>query len=271
VPWPVVVIFGVFVTTAIFAPVIAPYDPNEFDLAVKLRPPAWQEGGSTDHLLGTDSLGRDVLSRLIWGARISVTVALLAIASSLLVGVPLGLLAGYLGGWVDHAIMRFVDIMLCLPALLFAALIAAAFSPGLQTVIVVIALFSWMSYTRLIRGDILSLKERDYVQLAKVAGCSTPRILIRHILPQLINIIVILATLEIGGVIGFEATLSFLGFGVPPSNPTWGAMLSEGRNFLIDAPWLAFAPGVTIMLVILSCNLLGDWLRDTLDPRLRQS
>ena len=271
VPWHAVAILSLLLFCAAAAPLIAPHSPNAFDLDRKLQPPFWQAGGTSAHILGTDSLGRDVFSRVIYGARISVVVVFFAIISSLSIGVPLGMIAGYMGGWLDAFIMRVVDVMLSLPALLFAALLAAAFKPGLKTVIIVIAAFSWMGYARIVRGQILSLKERDYVALAKVGGANTLRILWSHMLPQIVSTLVILASLEIGSVIAFEATLSFLGFGVTPPTATWGAMLSDGRKYIIDAWWLAVVPGVAITLVILSANLFGDWLRDTLDPRLRQS
>jgi peptide/nickel transport system permease protein len=271
VPWPAVIILAVLVFCAAAAPLLAPHEPNTFDLGQKLRPPMWQAGGTSANILGTDSLGRDVFSRLIFGARVSATVVFFAVLSSLAIGVPLGMMAGYFGGWPDALIMRAVDIMLSLPTLLFAALLATAFAPGLRTVIVVISAFSWMGYARIVRGQILSLKERDYVALARIAGASPARVLWSHMLPQIVSTLVILASLEIGSVIAFEATLSFLGFGVVPPTATWGSMLSDGRKYIVDAWWLAVTPGVTIAVVILSVNLMGDWLRDTLDPRLRQT
>jgi peptide/nickel transport system permease protein len=265
-----VIILTLLVVSAVGATVIAPYEPEEFTLSEGFRPPFWMEGGSADHILGTDRIGRDLFSRLLYGGRIALLVASIAITFSLLVGVSLGLLAGFSGGIVDQVISRFVDGMLALPSLLFAMMMAAIVGPGLQTVILVIAAFTWMQYARLVRGQVLSLKQRDYVQLARVAGASRLQIMLRHMLPNTLNTIVILATLEIGTVITFEASLSFLGFGVQPPTPTWGAMLSEGRNFMSNAWWLAFFPGLAITFVIMSGNLFGDWLRDVTDPRLRQ-
>jgi peptide/nickel transport system permease protein len=269
-PWIPATILAVMLVCAIGAPMLAPYQPDEFNLREGFRPPVWVSGGTWDHALGTDRTGRDEFSRLLYGSRIALLVASIAITFSLVVGVTLGMVAGFAGGIIDHIIMRFVDGMLALPSLLFAMLLAAIVGPGLRTVIIVISAFSWMQYARLVRGLVLSLKQRDYVQLAKVAGASQLQIMLRHMLPNTLNIIVILATLEIGSVITFEASLSFLGFGVQPPTPTWGAMLSEGRNFMVDAWWLALLPGLAITFVIMSGNLFGDWLRDITDPRLRQ-
>ena len=270
-PWVPAGILSILLLTAIAAPWLAPHTFDAFDITQGFVPPIWLEGGTWDHILGTDRLGRDVFSRLLFGGRIALFVAFISISSSLVIGVTLGLVAGYVGGIVDHVISRIVDGMIALPVLLFAILLAAILGPGLKTVIIVIATFTWMSYTRLVRGEVLSLRTRDYVLLAQVGGANRFQIMRQHMLPNALNVIVILATLELGGVITFEASLSFLGFGVQPPTPTWGAMLAEGRNFMVDAWWLAFFPGVAISFVILSGNLFGDWLRDALDPRLRQA
>lgn len=269
-PWVPAGILSLLLVSALGAPWLAPHDPIAFDVADGFAPPVWQEGGTWDHILGTDRLGRDLFSRLLHGGRIALLVATISISFSLVVGVSLGLAAGFIGGIVDGVISRLVDGMLSLPSLLFAMLLAAIVGPGLHTVIVVIAAFTWMQYTRLVRAEVLSLRNREYVQLARVAGLSKFQIMLKHMLPNTLNIIVILATLELGAVISFEASLSFLGFGVQPPTPTWGALLSEGRQFMVDAWWLAFFPGVAITLVIMSGNLFGDWLRDATDPRMRQ-
>lgn len=269
-PWIPAAILAALVVSAVGATWLAPHDPVEFDISNGFVPPVWQDGGSWDHILGTDRLGRDLFSRLLYGGRIALLVAGISISFSLLFGVSLGLAAGFMGGIVDGVISRLVDGMLSMPSLLFAMLLAAIIGPGLQTVIIVIAAFTWMQYTRLVRGEVLSLRNREYVQLARVAGLSQFQIMMKHMLPNTLNIIVILATLELGSVITFEASLSFLGFGVQPPTPTWGALLSEGRQFMVDAWWLAFFPGVAITLVIVSGNLFGDWLRDATDPRMRQ-
>lgn len=256
--------------TALFAPVLAPNDPNAGELSKALQPPAWQSGGSADLPLGTDAVGRDILSRLIWGARISVLVAIVATIVGSGVGVPLGLIAGYYGGKVDSLIMRMTDVMLAMPIILVALTIVAVFRPSLLNVILVISLGSWAGYARLVRGEVLSIKERDFVALARVAGAGPAHIIGRHIFPNVFNTVIILATLNVGGVILFEAALSFLGLGVPARTATWGAMVSDGRRYLSVAWWITTVPGLAIVFTVLGANLLGDWLRDALDPKRRQ-
>ena len=257
--------------SAALAPAIAPADPGAQSLIDRLSPPFWQEGGSSKHLLGTDHLGRDVLSRLLYGSRVAVAVAGLTIAAAALFGTALGLAAGYFGGWIDALIMRIVDIQLALPALLFGVLLSATFGAGLKNVILIIAIWSWAGFARVIRGEVLSLREREFVALARVAGMPWWWILWKHLLPNVFNTVLVLATLDVATVIVFEASLSFLGLGVVPPTPAWGSMLSEGRNYLSVAWWLITIPGIAIFAVCLSSNLFGDWLRDKLDPRLRQA
>jgi peptide/nickel transport system permease protein len=256
---------------AIFAELVAPYNPEIGTLGDRFRPPFWQAGGSDAHLLGTDHLGRDVLSRLIFGARVSMIVGITAVLIAGVTGTVLGIISGYLGGWVDQAIMRLTDTWLALPALTFAIFLAAVVGPSELNIIVILGLVYWTRYARVIRGEVLSLKEREFVRLAIVAGCSKRTIMIKHILPNVINSAIVLATLMIGVVIISEASLSFLGVGVPPPKPAWGLMLADGKKGMMAGYWwLTVLPGCCIMLMVLSANLLGDWLRVKLDPQLRQ-
>src|SRR5947207_5336469 len=266
-----IVILGTLALLAIFADFIAPHDPQVGLLGERFRPPAWQAGGSTAHLLGTDHVGRDVLSRLIFGARISMTVGFTAVIFAGVVGTTLGILAGYLGGWVDQVIMRVTDAWLALPALTFAIFLAAIVGPSASNIVIIMALVYWTRYARVVPGEVHSLKECDYVRLDIVAGCSRRTIMKRHILPNVANSSIGLATIMLGLVIVTEAALSFLGVGVPPPQPAWGLMLADGKKGLMAGYWwLTVLPGLCIMLMVLSANLLGDWLRVKLDPQLRQ-
>src|SRR6195256_4337305 len=269
-PWLSVLVIATMLCMAIFAPLLAPYSPIDQTLRDKLLPPFLWEGGSTKYILGTDAFGRDILSRLIYGARISLIVALLALTAGGGVGLLIGIVAGYIGGTVDSVLMRLVDAAFTFPAILFALLLAVTMGQGLGTLVIAITLLLWASFARVIRGEVLSLKQRDFVALAKVRGCSEPRIMLTHILPNVLNTFMVLVTLNIGVVIIAEALLSFLGAGIPPPTPTWGLMISEGRGRIADAWWVALIPGIAITLLVLSVNLFGDWLRDRLDPRLRQ-
>jgi peptide/nickel transport system permease protein len=266
-----IAILGILVLTAIFANALAPSDPEVGTLTDRFKPPAWVEGGSRAHLLGTDHVGRDVLSRLIFGARVSIVVGFLAVIVAGVIGTTLGILAGYLGGWVDQVIMRLTDTWLALPGLTFAIFLAAIYGPSVMNIIIILSAVYWTRYARVIRGEVLSLRERDFVRLAVVAGCSKWTIMRRHILPNVLNSSVVLATLMLGVVIVTEASLSFLGVGVPPPKPAWGLMLADGKKGLMAGYWwLTVLPGLCIMLMVLSANLLGDWLRVKLDPQLRQ-
>jgi len=256
---------------AIFANVLAPYDPEIGILGSRFRPPAWQTGGSTEYLLGTDHLGRDVLSRLIFGARVSMVVGFMAVIVAGVIGTVLGIVSGYLGGWVDQVIMRVTDAWLALPALLFAIFLAAIVGPSAMNIVIILGLAYWTRYARVIRGEVLSLKEREFVRLAIVAGCSKRTIMRRHIQPNVLNSAIVLGTLMLGVVIVTEASLSFLGVGVPPPQPAWGLMLADGKKGLMAGYWwLTVLPCACIMFMVLSANLLGDWLRVKLDPQLRQ-
>jgi peptide/nickel transport system permease protein len=267
---PIAILAGILLV-AIFANVIAPHNPEVGVLGDRFKPPAWQANGTVDHLLGTDHLGRDVLSRLIFGARISVIVGFMVIIVAGTVGTALGIISGYLGRWVDQIIMRITDAWLALPALTFAIFLAAIVGPSATNIIIILALVYWTRYARVIRGEVLSIRERDFVRLAVVAGCSKWKIMARHILPNVINSAIVLATLQLGQVIIAEAALSFLGVGVPPPQPAWGLMLADGKKGLMAGYWwLTVLPGSCIMLMVLSANLLGDWLRVKFDPQLRQ-
>jgi peptide/nickel transport system permease protein len=263
-------VIGLFVCFAIFAPQLAPYDPTRIALPQKLTPPFFMDGGTTEHFLGTDALGRDVLSRLIWGARISLTISAAVVVLSSSVGLVLGLAAGYLGGRTDSFLMRFADGSLAFPGLLIALLFAISLGPGVSTVILALSVLGWASYARIMRGEVLHLRKLDFIAQARVIGCSPARIMATHLFPNVVNAWVVMITLQIGLVVLAEATLGFLGAGVPPPTPSWGSLVSDGRNFIDTAWWISFFPGLAIGLLVLSWNYLGDWLRDTLDPRLRQ-
>ncbi len=267
---PVATLFIVLIIPALFAEIIAPHDPIDGDLRARLLPPAWTDGGDWNYVLGADRQGRDILSRMIYGARTAALVSLAALALGGAVGALLGLLAGYFGSWWDHIIMRLVDINLSMPLILLALVLVVLFEPGTTTTIAVVALLLWSRYARQVRAEVLSLKAMDFVARARVAGASNLRIIFRHILPNVFNTIIVLATLQVGNVILLEASLSFLGAGIPPPNPAWGVMVAEGRDYIVTSWWLSVIPGLAIMLTVLSMNLFGDWLRDYLDPKLRQ-
>jgi peptide/nickel transport system permease protein len=265
-PWGPVVLIVLFVLAAIFAPLIAPYDPNAQNLLGRMRSPG-TVSRSFYYLLGSDELGRDLLSRLIYGARVSLSVAFASVILSGTVGVLLGMLAGYLRGWVEVIVMRVVDVFLSIPAILLAIITVAVLGPGLINVIVVLALTRWPRYARVAYGQTLGIANMPYVRLATFMGAGPLRILFRHILPNIIGAVTVVATLEFGLMVLFEAGLSFLGLGVQPPTASWGAMLSTGRNYLATAWWIATFPGVCLFLLILAINLIGDNLRDRFDPR----
>jgi peptide/nickel transport system permease protein len=259
------------VLIAVFANFIAPYDPTEPIPGAKIfEPPFWMASGSTHTILGTDFQSRDVLSRLIFGARVSLIVGVIGTICAGGIGTTLGILSGYLGGWVDQVIMRVTDAWLALPALVFAIFLATVVGPSMWNIIIILGLVYWTRYTRVIRGEVLSLRERQFVKLAEIAGGSRTRVILRHILPNVMNSAMVLASLTIGVVIIAEASLSFLGIGVPAPQPAWGSMLADGRSMLMVGDWwLTVFPGVCILLVVLATQLLGDWLRIRLDPQLR--
>lgn len=266
---PLAILLFFLVIPAIFAPVVAPHEPFQGSLSNRLIPPVWQDGGTTEHLLGTDKLGRDMLSRIIYGARVSLTVSLIAIFVGGIIGTILGLISGYFGKRTDAVIMRLVDISLALPTILLALVLVAAVGPSFGTVITVLIVLLWARYARLVRGETLAIKELDFIARARVAGASHTRIMFRYIFPNVVNSLIVLATLQVGYVILLESALSFLGAGLPRAEPAWGVMVADGRELIVTAWWVSMFPGLAIMLTVLALNLLGDWLRDHLDPKLR--
>ncbi|MCQ3803765.1 MAG: ABC transporter permease [bacterium] len=271
VPWiPICIIVFLLLLPALLADVITVHDPLRGVLADRLTPPAWIEGGSWTYPLGTDKLGRDILTRIIYGARISLTVASLTILVGASVGTTLGLMAGYFGGWIDRVVSWLIDTFLSLPIVLLALVIVAAIGPSFITIVTIIAITMWAYFARQVRGDTLAVRESEYVARSKVAGSRPWRILLRHVLPNVANTLIVLATLQVGVVILSESSLSFIGAGIPRPNPSWGVMVADGRDQVLIAWWISLFPGLAILLVVLSLNLLGDWLRDFLDPKMRQ-
>jgi len=260
----------IVIFVAVTAPWIAPRGYYEMKLPHKLRPPFWQQGGSLKYPLGTDSLGRDILSRMIGGARISLVASMLSILIGAIVGISIGVFSAYRGGVVDAVLMRVCDGFLSFPMILLAMILAIATGPSMRTVVLAIGLVVWARYARVIRSEALSLKERDFVAYARMVRCSELRILMRHLLPNLMGTILVLATLQIGWAIVVEASLSFIGAGIPAPQPSWGGMVASGREYIGMAWWLTFFPGMAIAITVLAFNFLGDWLRDHLDPKLRE-
>jgi peptide/nickel transport system permease protein len=265
-----VAVLLLMVILAIFAPLLAPYPFDEINMSVRLTPPFFMDGGSASHILGTDHMGRDVLSRIIYGAQISLSIVVLVIFITSSIGTIVGIISGYMGGRTDAFLMRITDISLAFPAILIAILLAATLGPGYWTVVIALSFLGWAPYARLIRGEALKLSEADFVMQARIIGASPIRVMIRHIFPNIVNPLIVMVTLSVGMVILTEAVLSYIGAGIPPPNPSWGAMVEEGRTFIDTAWWISFFPGAAIGLVVLAGNFLGDWLRDKLDPRLRQ-
>ena len=271
--YPVVpaLIILVLAVAAVFAPLLTSHDPlraeNYDDNEI---PPFWYGEGSSKYILGTDYLGRDVLTRMIHGTRISLLVAFAVLGIGGIIGTAIGLVSGYFGGTVDEIIMRFVDLTLAVPFILVALVFGIVLDVSLNTVVILLVMFFWNGFARQVRAETLQLKTTDYVALAKVAGSSPVRIMYTHILPGVFSTVIVIATLTVGVVILVESILSFLGVGVPAPTPTWGAMIADGRNYLATGWWMAFFPGLAILFTVLAFNFLGDWLRDTLDPRLRQ-
>jgi peptide/nickel transport system permease protein len=255
---------------ASFAPFLAPHSPLEGSLGDRLAPPIGFDGAKAGHPLGTDRHGRDTLSRLLHGARISLLVSVVGITLTGALGTFIGLLAGFLGGWTETLLMRLVDISLSLPGILIAVLLSVVFEPSFTNVIIVVVFLLWPSYARLVRGETLGIKQHEFVALARIAGCSNVTIMFRHIVPNLLPSILVLATLHVGYVIVLEAALSFLGVGLPPPTPSWGVMVADGRGLIEQAWWISILPGIAILVTVLSLNILGDWVRDRLDPKLRQ-
>ena len=263
-------IIVLFILISLFGEWLTPASAYDQNLRLRFLPPAWLEGGDARFLLGTDNLGRDILSRIIVGARASFIVAISALTFGSALGSIIGLASGYFGGKLDTFIMRTADGMMAFPLVLAALLLVAVIGPGVHTVVIATSLVLWARFARLIRSEVLSVRERDFVKLARIAGASSFRIMFVHILPNVLNSVVVLLTLQLGFVIIVEATLSFLGAGVPPPTPTWGQMVASGRTYIETAWWISVFPGLAIAAVVLAFNLLGDWLRDHLDPKLRQ-
>jgi peptide/nickel transport system permease protein len=262
-PWATLLIVGFFVFVGVFAPLLTSYSPTTPDLLHRLQPP------SAEHWFGTDSLGRDMATRLFHGARLTLIVVTFALAMGSGVGLILGMIAGYFGGAIDAVISRIVDAVLAVPGLFFGLLFAASLGAGLRSVVFAISLILWSRFARVIRSEVRAIKERDFVSQSRVIGCSHFRTLWVHIFPNVLSTIMVMVSINLGEVILLESSLSFLGAGIPPPNPSWGAMISEGQRYLTTAWWMALTPGVAILLTVLSVNLLGDWVRDRLDPRLR--
>ena len=270
VPWFPGLVLAALVFTAVFAFYLAPHSPTAGDITQKLIPPLWMERGDWEHPLGTDRFGRDVLSRIIHGSRISLIVSLIAIGVAGTIGTLLGLISGYRGGVTDAVLMRLTDVGLSLPTILIAVVLVAVSEPSFSNVVLVITLLLWPRFARQVRGETLAIKEQDFVALAVVAGRSSAWIISRHIFPNVVPTLLVISTLQVGYVVLLEGTLSFLGVGVPPPSPAWGLMIADGRGFLATAWWISLFPGLAMVLTVLSVNLLGDWLRDHLDPKLRQ-
>jgi peptide/nickel transport system permease protein len=263
------VVVGLVALTAVLAPVVSPFDPLAQDIGQRLREPGWQDAVGRVHPLGTDHLGRDILARIVYGARIALLVGLAAVAISGVLGMAIGLLSGYFGGRVDDLFMRLADIQLAFPFILLALAVIGVLGPSLRNIIVVIGVSSWVIYARVVRGEVLSIREREFVQAAVALGSRDGRVLVRHVLPNTFTPWLVVATLDMARVIVIESALSFLGLGVQPPTPTWGGMLADGRVYLSTAWWLATFPGLAILVTVLGINLFGDGLRDTLDPRLK--
>ena len=264
------VILALMVFTGVFGPTIAPHNPTRANIRELRLPPAWLDGGSFNHVLGTDEVGRDVLSRVLHGARISLLVAGVSVSAGFFFGTTLGLLAGFYGGYVDEIIMRIVDVWNALPFLMVALVAVIIFQPSVQLVLVLLALIAWAGFVRVIRAQVLTLRGLEYVMHARVSGANTRRIILRHIFPGVINTAIVVATLNVGGLILAEAALSFLGAGIPRPTPAWGLMVADGKDWLTSAWWISVFPGIAIFMTVMALNFLGDWMRDRFDPRLRQ-
>jgi ABC-type dipeptide/oligopeptide/nickel transport system permease subunit len=263
------VVLLLIVLSAVFAPLIAPHDPLAVNIRHRLGPPAWMEGGTAEHLLGTDPVGRDLLSRMIYGGRVSLVVGVVAVLMSATIGVLLGLAAGYFGGRTDWTIMAFVNVMLTFPFVLLALAVIAVLGPSLRNMIVVLGIAGWPIYTRVVRAETLALREREFVLAARALGMGHLRLVFRQIAPNLVSVIVVIATLQVAQVIILESFLSFLGLGIQPPTPAWGNMLGEGRLYMLNSWWIATFPGLAIFVTTLVINLMGNALRDWLDPHLK--
>jgi ABC-type dipeptide/oligopeptide/nickel transport system permease subunit len=261
------VILLLVIVAALFAEQVAPHEPNKQRLITRFKPPVWAQGGSTTYILGTDNVGRDIYSRIIHGSRISLVVGVAAVIVSVLIGVVLGLISGYMGGRVDATIMTLVDIMIAFPQLILAFAMVAVLGPGIGNIILVLGLTGWERYARVVRAEVLALREREFVQAARAIGVSIPRIIFRHVMPNTFSSVIVMATLQIAQAILAEASLSFLGLGTGLTYPSWGQMIAQGRDYINVAWWLSTFPGLAILLTVLAINLVGDRVRDVLDPR----
>jgi peptide/nickel transport system permease protein len=266
-----IAVLSLFVIAAVFAPVLTSYDPVKNDLLSSLEPPAWTSGGGGGHLLGTDGFGRDVLTRLLYGARVSFLVVLFSITTAALIGVTVGIVAGFSGGRVDAVLMRIVDVMLALPALLVALVVAVALGPSFRNLVLILGLLIWPNIARLIRSETMVLTRQDYVAYSRAIGVPTRSILLRHIFPNILPTLLVAATLEVANVILTEAALSFLGAGLPSPEASWGVMVDDGRALIATGWWISLFPGIAIVITVLAVNSLGDWLRTRLDPKTRQA
>lgn len=259
----------ILILCALFSPVLAPNDPYKVDLMQYLKPPAWMNGGNWQYPLGTDSLGRCVLSRIIYGSRISLLVGTVSVLIAGALGVVLGLVSGYCGKWIDDVIMRIADVFLAFPFVLLAIAVLTILGSGISKVVIILVVSGWVTYARLVRGEVISAREREYVEAAKAIGLPTRTIIFKHILPNCINSVIVIASFSFSSTIISEASLSFLGLGVSPETPTWGGMISLAREYIFNGTWLAIFPGVAIAISVLGINLLGDWIRDYLDPKTK--
>jgi peptide/nickel transport system permease protein len=262
-----IVISVIFV--AIFANLIAPHDPAQNNLGDMLKPPVWLEGGSSTYFLGTDNLGRDILSRIIFGTRVSLLVGIFSVILAGIIGILVGILAGYYGGIIDNILMRIVDSFLAIPSILFILVVLAVFDPSIMVLIIVIGFTNWVTYARVIRGEVLSIKEREFVKASKSIGTKNSTIMVKHIFPNIVSTFIVISTLSVATTIVLEASLSFLGLGIQPPTVSWGGMLTDGRNYLATNWWLATFPGIAITMTVLGIIFLGDWIRDVLDPRIK--
>lgn len=263
------VVVLVVIFAGVFGPWLVPFDPNAQDIMQRLKPPLWQ-GAEGVHLLGTDALGRDIFSRVVIGARVSILVGVSAVIISGIVGVTFGLIAGYEDKYAGRVLMMLTDIQLAIPFMVLALAVAAVVGPSLWNIIAILGLTNWVQYSRVVRAECLVLREREFIQAAHMMGISTPHILMRHLLPNVMSSVIVITSLLVAKMIIFESSLSFLGLGVPPVTPTWGTMIAEGRNYIGNAWWVATIPGIAIFVTVVGTNLVGDRLRDLLDPRLRQ-
>ena len=264
-----VIVIMLMILVAIFAPFLTPYDPAEINIVNRLNPPGWTSPDGDVYVLGTDSLGRDVLTRLMYGTRVSLTVGITAVLIAGTIGVSLGLISGYFGGWLDAVIMRLADIQFAFPFILLAIAVLAVMGPGLSNLILVLGVNGWVRYGRITRSQVLSFREEDFVLAARSIGTGSWRIIFQHILPNSWGPVIVIASFMVASTIISEAALSFLGLGVPPDIPSWGAMLADGRDYMERAPWLSIYAGLSISIVVLSINVVGDWMRDYLDPHLK--